>query len=72
MLLEQAEETNLQLVFKHPIQTPIFTGSKIEDKEGGPLQLFLIDTRNKFGLPVQVPSPLRVETLFIDGVWYTS
>ncbi|XP_047058973.1 protein SAR DEFICIENT 1-like [Lolium rigidum] len=55
-----------RLAFLNPPQLPIFTGSKIEDANGNPLQVILVDADT--GSPCQnVPQFLRVEVVPIFG-----
>uniref|UniRef100_A0ACD5TQJ0 Uncharacterized protein n=1 Tax=Avena sativa TaxID=4498 RepID=A0ACD5TQJ0_AVESA len=62
-----AERAAWRLAFLHPPHTPIFTGSKIEDAHGNPLQLILLDADT--GSPSQNVPPqfLRVELVPLFG-----
>ncbi|MQL88189.1 hypothetical protein Taro_020742 [Colocasia esculenta] len=63
-----AETTTLQLIFSNPLSLPIFTGSKIEDNEGNPLRVLLVDARSGSLSPVSsLPSSVRVEIVVLDG-----
>ncbi|CAM0879063.1 unnamed protein product [Alopecurus aequalis] len=56
----------LRLAFLNPPQLPIFTGSKIEDVHGQPLQVVLVDPDT--GSPARnVPQFLRVELVPLFG-----
>ncbi|KAL1566435.1 protein SAR DEFICIENT 1 isoform X2 [Salvia divinorum] len=54
----------LRLAFVKRLTLPIFTGTKILDDEGGPLQIVLAD-RNK--VPTCLPYPIKLEILVVDG-----
>uniref|UniRef100_A0ACD5VJ76 Uncharacterized protein n=1 Tax=Avena sativa TaxID=4498 RepID=A0ACD5VJ76_AVESA len=55
-----------RLAFLNPPHTPIFTGTKIEDARGNPLQVILLDSHP--GSPSQnVPQFLRVELVPLFG-----
>ncbi|KAJ3700835.1 hypothetical protein LUZ61_004540 [Rhynchospora tenuis] len=54
-----------RLIFKNPPNTPIFTGSKIEDPEGKPLQILLV--AGNTGSPCSFPGPIKIELLVLDG-----
>lgn len=55
-----------RLAFLNPPHLPIFTGSKIEDPQGNPLQVILVDADT--GSPSQnVPQFLRIELVPILG-----
>uniref|UniRef100_A0ACD5VB57 Uncharacterized protein n=1 Tax=Avena sativa TaxID=4498 RepID=A0ACD5VB57_AVESA len=62
-----AERAAWRLAFLNPPHTPIFTGSKIEDANGNPLQLILLDADT--GSPSQNVPPqfLRVELVPLFG-----
>ncbi|GJN05892.1 hypothetical protein PR202_ga23565 [Eleusine coracana subsp. coracana] len=60
------ERPSLKLAFRTPPQLPIFTGSKIEDVNGNPLEIILVDTDT--GLPVlTLPQALRIELVPVSG-----
>ncbi|OEL16242.1 Calmodulin-binding protein 60 B [Dichanthelium oligosanthes] len=60
-----AERPAWKLAFRTPPQLPIFTGSKIEDTNGSPLEIVLVDVDT--GAPVAFPQALRVELVPLFG-----
>ncbi|WOK94170.1 protein SAR DEFICIENT 1-like isoform X1 [Canna indica] len=56
------QPSTLKLIFKHPPSTSIFTGSKIEDINGNPLQLLLVNAEVSLELPA-----VKVELVALDG-----
>ncbi|CAD6256307.1 unnamed protein product [Miscanthus lutarioriparius] len=54
-----------KLAFRTPPQLPVFTGSKIEDEAGNPLEVILVDADT--GSPAMVPQKLRVELVPVFG-----
>uniref|UniRef100_A0ACD5TQQ5 Uncharacterized protein n=1 Tax=Avena sativa TaxID=4498 RepID=A0ACD5TQQ5_AVESA len=61
-----ADRAAWRLAFLHPPHTPIFTGTKIEDARGNPLQVVLLDADT--GSPSQdAPQFLRVELVPLFG-----
>ncbi|KAL6626687.1 hypothetical protein ACP70R_030413 [Stipagrostis hirtigluma subsp. patula] len=54
-----------RLAFRNPPQQPIFTGSKIEDANGNPLEIILVDVDT--GSPSALPQALRVELVPLFG-----
>ncbi|KAJ4844707.1 hypothetical protein Tsubulata_049688 [Turnera subulata] len=64
--LEQSP--SLELIFSKKLMLPIFTGSKIFDADGGPLQIILVDTGGDQQLvSTCLPHPIRVEIVVLDG-----
>ena len=61
-----AERAAWKLAFRTPPQLPIFTGSKIEDEAGNPLEVILVDADT--GSPAALPqAALRVELVPVFG-----
>ncbi|KAJ1282741.1 hypothetical protein BS78_03G074800 [Paspalum vaginatum] len=64
--LPRAERAAWKLAFRTPPQLPIFTGSKIEDEAGHPLEVVLVDAAT--GSPAPPPQQaLRVELVPVFG-----
>lgn len=65
----QPEPSTLQLIFAQELSLPIFTGSKIMDKESNQFQVFLVDTSRGEDqmVPVLNPNPIKVEIVVLDG-----
>lgn len=62
----RAERPAWKLAFRTPPQLPIFTGSKIEDENGNPLEIILVDAGT--GSPAAPPQQaLRVELVPVFG-----
>lgn len=66
MRIQAPEDSCLQLIFSKKLSLPVFTGSKIEDEESNPLQILLIDEGKK-GPSNNLPSPIKVEIVVLDG-----
>uniref|UniRef100_A0A0D9UWG6 Protein SAR DEFICIENT 1 n=1 Tax=Leersia perrieri TaxID=77586 RepID=A0A0D9UWG6_9ORYZ len=60
-----AEPPMWRLAFRHKPMLPIFTGSKIEDINGNPLEIILVDVNT--GAPATMSQALRVEVVPILG-----
>ncbi|KAL5223351.1 hypothetical protein ABZP36_028064 [Zizania latifolia] len=54
-----------KLAFRHPPSLPIFTGSKIEDVNGSPLEIILVDVGT--GSPATLQQALRIEVVPLLG-----
>ncbi|WVZ50573.1 hypothetical protein U9M48_001815, partial [Paspalum notatum var. saurae] len=54
-----------KLAFRTPPQLPIYTGSKIKDQAGNPLEIILLDADT--GSPAAIPQPLPVELVPVIG-----
>jgi Calmodulin binding protein-like len=65
MRIEAPTPSLYRLIFKTPPSTPIFTGSKIEDSEGKPLQILLVG--GPTDSPSYCPKPIKVELVVLDG-----
>ncbi|XP_008797626.1 calmodulin-binding protein 60 D-like isoform X2 [Phoenix dactylifera] len=64
MCIEEVEPSScLQLAFARLLSRPIFTGSRIEDKEKNALQILLTDTRTG----ERSPTLLKIEIVVLDG-----
>ncbi|XP_043694630.1 protein SAR DEFICIENT 1-like [Telopea speciosissima] len=61
------EASTLTLSFSKKLSLPVFTGSKIEDFENSPLQIFVVDTQGGRSVPTALPYPIKVEIVAIDG-----
>ncbi|XP_078445846.1 protein SAR DEFICIENT 1-like [Wolffia australiana] len=55
------------LAFEKPLSLPIFTASKIEDGDGNPLRVVLVNPSTGENFPVDFPSPIRLEIVVVDG-----
>lgn len=57
--------TSLRLAFVKKLSLPIFTGTKIVDADGGPLQIVLVDKDE--AVPTSLSYPIKVEIVVVDG-----
>ncbi|KAL0920976.1 hypothetical protein M5K25_007998 [Dendrobium thyrsiflorum] len=68
MLIEEAKPScGLQLIFKKPPSLSIFTENKIEDKDGYPLEILLVDTATGERPITALSSSIKVELVVLDG-----
>ncbi|GAA0158834.1 hypothetical protein LIER_15760 [Lithospermum erythrorhizon] len=65
--IQAAEPTSLQLTFIRKLYLPIFTGTKIQDIDRNPLQLFLVDVNGDGKVPISLPYSLKIEIVVLDG-----
>ncbi|KAK9115424.1 hypothetical protein Syun_022221 [Stephania yunnanensis] len=66
--LEGPEDSTFQLHFTRKLSTPVFTGSKIEDYDGNPVQIILVDAKtSNQRIPTSLPYPLKLEIVVLDG-----
>lgn len=63
--IQALEPSNLHLKFSQKLHIPIFTGSKIVDVDGSPLQIHVVDGDQNLLVPV--PGPIKVEIVVLDG-----
>uniref|UniRef100_A0A0E0LV14 Calmodulin binding protein-like N-terminal domain-containing protein n=1 Tax=Oryza punctata TaxID=4537 RepID=A0A0E0LV14_ORYPU len=54
-----------KMAFRFKPKRPIFTGSKIEDVNGNPLEIILVDVDT--GAPATISQPLRIEVVPVLG-----
>uniref|UniRef100_A0A6N2LS26 Uncharacterized protein n=1 Tax=Salix viminalis TaxID=40686 RepID=A0A6N2LS26_SALVM len=62
-----SSSSGLQLMFSKNLSLPIFTGSKIVDLDGSPLQILLVDTSGEQMVSTRLPHPVRIEVVVLDG-----
>ncbi|KAG0493392.1 hypothetical protein HPP92_004386 [Vanilla planifolia] len=66
--IQQIKAPSLQLIFKKPLSQPIFTGIKLEDEEGNPLQVRLVDAHSRGqSTSISLPSPLKLQVVVLNG-----
>ncbi|KAK4395768.1 protein SAR DEFICIENT 1 [Sesamum angolense] len=63
--LRMSQPTSLQLTFGKKLSLPIFTGTKIVDVDGDPLQVVLVEHEGK--LPMSLPYWIKLEIVVLDG-----
>ncbi|KAJ6676983.1 PROTEIN SAR DEFICIENT 1 [Salix viminalis] len=66
-LESSSSSSGLQLMFSKNLSLPIFTGSKIVDLDGSPLQILLVDTSGEQMVSTRLPHPVRIEVVVLDG-----
>ncbi|KAG5041735.1 hypothetical protein AAZX31_05G222300 [Glycine max] len=63
--------SNYELMFSKKLLVPIFTGSRIVDIDGNPIQVILVDKSGGDGelvaVPTSVPQPIKLEIVVLDG-----
>ncbi|KAL5227558.1 hypothetical protein ABZP36_015823 [Zizania latifolia] len=62
-----AEPPMWKLAFRYPPQLPIFTGSKIEDANGNPLEIILVDVDTGLPATATLQQALRIEIVPLLG-----
>ncbi|XWS48282.1 hypothetical protein CRYUN_Cryun13aG0061700 [Craigia yunnanensis] len=65
--IQAPELSTLQLIFPKDLSLPIFTGSKIVDKESNQLQVLLVDKKGDQMVPVLPHNPIKVDIVVLDG-----
>lgn len=65
--LQALEPSALELKFSSSLSLPIFTGTKIVDQDGAPLQILLVDTRGNPVALAMLPDPIKIEIVALDG-----
>ncbi|KAK8944499.1 hypothetical protein KSP39_PZI007514 [Platanthera zijinensis] len=68
MIMEKARPSSkLQLIFKKPPSLPIFTENRLEDEDGFPLEILLVDAHAGKRPQETIPSSIKVEIVVLDG-----
>ncbi|KAK8937714.1 hypothetical protein KSP40_PGU018062 [Platanthera guangdongensis] len=68
MIMEKARPSSkLQLIFKKPPSLPIFTENRLEDEDGFPLEILLVDAHAGKRPQEIIPPSIKVETVVLDG-----
>ena len=65
--IQALEPSSLQLTFMKGLSFPIFTGSKIVHTDNSSLQILLIKKVGDQGVRANLPYPLKVEIVVMDG-----
>ncbi|RDY09989.1 Protein SAR DEFICIENT 1, partial [Mucuna pruriens] len=66
--LQAMEQTSsLQLCFSKSLSLPIFTGSRIVDVDGNPINIVLMDKSNGQVVPTSLPYTIKLEIVVLDG-----
>ncbi|KAB5524392.1 hypothetical protein DKX38_022141 [Salix brachista] len=63
----ESSSSSLQLMFSKNLSLPLFTGSKIVDLDGSPLQILLVDPSGEQMVSTRLPHPVRIEVVVLDG-----
>lgn len=64
---EESSSCTLQLSFKKRLSLPIFTGSRILDVDGRPMEVLLVEKTGERRVPTSVGHVMRLETVVVDG-----
>ncbi|KAH9755449.1 hypothetical protein KPL71_015788 [Citrus sinensis] len=64
---ETSEVRGLQLLFVNKLPCPIYTGSRIEAEDGGPVKIVLVDPISKTRVTSGPYSSMKVEILVLNG-----
>ncbi|KAG0493003.1 hypothetical protein HPP92_006085 [Vanilla planifolia] len=67
MHIEESSSSMLQLLFKKPPSLPIFTENNIQDEDGNPLEILLVDIRSGKRPQALSHSSIKVELVVLDG-----
>ncbi|KAH0464401.1 hypothetical protein IEQ34_007187 [Dendrobium chrysotoxum] len=68
LLIEEANPScGLQLIFKKPPSRSVFTENRIEDEDGYPLEILLVDTATGKKPITALSSSIKVELVVLDG-----
>ncbi|KAK7358268.1 hypothetical protein VNO77_00194 [Canavalia gladiata] len=68
--LEQASK--YEMTFNKKLSLPIFTGNKISDIDGNPIQVVLVDKSGGQMVPTSLPYPIKLEIVVLDGEFPSS
>nr|DAD31846.1 TPA_asm: hypothetical protein HUJ06_010697 [Nelumbo nucifera] len=61
------EPSSYILSFSNKLSLPVFTGSKLEDVDNRPLQIFLMNTEGGQQFRTSLPQPIKIEIVVLDG-----
>lgn len=59
--------SSFQLTFNKRLCLPIFTGSRILDIDGNPVQIVVLDQNGDRMVPTSLPHPVKLEVVVLDG-----
>ncbi|XVF50551.1 hypothetical protein PTKIN_Ptkin04bG0110400 [Pterospermum kingtungense] len=65
--IQAPEPSTLHLIFPKDLSIPIFTGSKIMDRESNQLQVLLVDKRGDQMVPLLHHNPIKADIVVLDG-----
>lgn len=66
--IQGIEPSSLQLKFAKKLSLPVFTGSRILDIDGNPLELILVDTQGNQMISSTISDhPIKIEIVVLDG-----
>ncbi|KAG5007579.1 hypothetical protein JHK82_025502 [Glycine max] len=65
--MDQQQPSTLQLCFSKRLSLPIFTGSRILDVDGNPINIVLMDKSNGQGVPTSLSNAIKLEIVVVDG-----
>ncbi|XP_020211526.1 protein SAR DEFICIENT 1 [Cajanus cajan] len=67
MLQRNEQPSSLQLWFSKRLSLPIFTGTRILDIEGNPINIVLMDKSGGQVVPTSLPHAIKLEIVVLDG-----
>lgn len=65
--LDQQQPSTLQLWFSKRLSLPIFTGSRILEVDGKPINIVLMDKSSGKVVPTSLPHAIKLEIVVLDG-----
>ncbi|GAV91927.1 Calmodulin_bind domain-containing protein, partial [Cephalotus follicularis] len=65
--IQELEPSRLKLIFSKNLSLHIFTGNKILDLENSQLQIRLVDTRGEQIIQANLPHPVKIDIVVLDG-----
>ncbi|KAK4280785.1 hypothetical protein QN277_012361 [Acacia crassicarpa] len=63
----QTQACSYQLMFSKKLSLPIFTGTRILDSEGNPIQVMLVEKNGDQCVRISLPQPIKLELVVLDG-----
>ncbi|RDX67840.1 Protein SAR DEFICIENT 1, partial [Mucuna pruriens] len=61
------QPSSYELMFSKKLSHPIFTGSRIQDIDGNPIHVVLVDKSGGQMVPTSLPHPIKLEIVVLDG-----
>ncbi|XP_054794684.1 protein SAR DEFICIENT 1-like [Prosopis cineraria] len=65
--IDQTQASGYQLMFSKKLSLPIFTGTRILDSDGKPIQVMLVEKNGDQLVRTCLPQPLKLELVVLDG-----
>lgn len=64
---EQSQATTYQFMFNKKLSLPIFTGTRILDNDGNPIQVILFEKNGDQLVRTSLSQPIKLELVVLDG-----